>query len=159
MKPIIKETLQKKKTKREKISYLAYAYKEWLIAGLAVILVGGSLIYSMTRPKEVVYTVAVVSETSEQQPTQSEFEQAATDWVKQNVAPDHEIAVTFVSYEEPAAVQAFTTRLAAGAIQAVIFDASEADMWVERFGSSELPKKTLQVVGHEYVVQITNNGK
>ena len=132
MKPIIKETLQKKKTKREKISYLAYAYKEWLIAGLAVILVGGSLIYSMTRPKEVVYTVDVVSETSEQQPTQ---------------------------YEDPAAVQAFTTRLAAGAIQAVIFDASEADMWVERFGSSELPKEPLQVAGHEYVVQITNNGK
>ena len=74
----------------------------------------------MTRPKEVVYTVAVVSETSEQQPTQSEFEKAATDWVKQNVAPDHEITVTFVSYEDPAAVQAFTTRLAAGAIQAVI---------------------------------------
>ena len=159
MKPIIKETLQKKKTKREKISYLAYAYKEWLIAGLAVILVGGSLIYSMTRPKEVVYTVAVVSETSEQQPTQSEFEKAATDWVKQNVAPDHEITVTFVSYEDPAAVQAFTTRLAAGAIQAVSFDASEADMWVERFGSSELPKEPLQVAGHEYVVQITNNGK
>lgn len=158
MKPIIKETLQKKKTKREKISYLAYAYKEWLIAGLAVILVGGSLIYSMTRPKEVVYTVAVVSET-EQQPTQSEFEKAATDWVKQNVAPDHEIIVTFVSYEDPAAVQAFTTRLAAGAIQAVIFDASEADKWVERFGSSELPKEPLQVAGHEYVVQITNNGK
>ena len=65
--------------------------------------------------------MAVVSETSEQQPTQSEFEKAATDWVKQNVAPDHEITVTFVSYEDPAAVQAFTTRLAAGAIQAVIF--------------------------------------
>ena len=79
--------------------------------------------------------------------------------MKQNVAPDHEITVTFVSYEDPAAVQAFTTRLAAGAIQAVIFYASEADRWVERFGSSELPKEPLQVAGHEYVVQITNNGK
>lgn len=32
MKPIIKETLQKKTTTSAKLRYLAYAYKEWLIA-------------------------------------------------------------------------------------------------------------------------------
>ena len=159
MKPIIRETLQKKKTKREKITYLAYAYKEWLIAGVAIILIGGSLIYSMTRPKEVVYTVAVVSETGEQPSEQTALDKAATDWIKEHVAPTHDITVTFVSYEDPAAVQAFTTRLAAGAIQAVVFQASEADTWVKRFGSSELPKESLQVDGQEYVVQITNNKK
>lgn len=159
MKPIIKETLQKKKTKKEKITYLAYAYKEWLIAGVVVILVGAFLIYSMTRPKEVVYNVAVVAETSEQQTDQSTLQEAATTWVNEQVAPENDVVVTFVSYDDPAAVQAFTTRLAAGAVQAVVFAASEADTWIERFGSSELPQESLQIDGQEYIVQITNKQK
>ena len=117
MKPIIKETLQKKTTTSAKLRYLAYAYKEWLIAITLFVVFAGSITYSLTRPKEEVVNA------------------------------------------EPAAVQAFTTRLAAGAIQMVIFPASDAQLWQERFGSQELPQETITVGENEFILQVTNKEK
>ncbi|HCE13401.1 hypothetical protein [Enterococcus sp.] len=156
MKPIIKKTLQQKKTFPEKARYLAYAYKEWLIAGIVIIAVGGSLIYSVTRPKEEVVTAAVVSESALDQDTQNGLTTVVSQWAEaQHIAADT-LTINFVSYDEPAAVQAFTTRLAAGAIQIVVYPAAENQTWQDRFGSQDLATEELSVGEADYTLQITN---
>lgn len=67
--------------------------------------------------------------------------------------------ISLVSYAEPAAVQAFTTRLAAGAIQMVVFPASEAQTWQERFGAQELAQEIITVGENEFILQVTNKEK
>ncbi|OTN77768.1 hypothetical protein A5886_002869 [Enterococcus sp. 8G7_MSG3316] len=156
MKPIIKKTLQQKKTVPEKVRYLAYAYKEWLIAGILIIAVGGSLIYSVTRPKEEVVTAAVVSENALGQDTQEAMTAAVTQWAKEQAIDEDTLTINMVSYDEPAAVQAFTTRLAAGAIQIVVYPAAENQLWQERFGSQDLASETIAVGEDDYTLQVTN---
>ncbi|WP_430610316.1 hypothetical protein [Enterococcus sp. DIV0876] len=156
MKPIIKKTLQQKKTVPEKVRYLAYAYKEWLIAGILIIAVCGSLIYSVTRPKEEVVTAAIVSESALAQDTQSALTTAVTQWAKAQNIDEDTLTINMVSYDEPAAVQAFTTRLAAGAIQLVVYPAAENQLWQDRFGSQDLATEELIVGEQAYTLQITN---
>ena len=159
MKPIIKETLQKKTTTSAKLRYLDYAYKEWLIAITLFVVFAGSITYSLTRPQEEVVNAAIVTETAMDPAVQSELEAAVEAWAIDQGYQKEELRISLVSYAEPAAVQAFTTRLAAGAIQMVIFPASDAQLWQERFGSQELPQETITVGENEFILQVTNREK
>ncbi|MGG5334110.1 hypothetical protein IGJ01_003096 [Enterococcus sp. AZ089] len=159
MKPIIKETLQKKTTTSAKLRYLAYAYKEWLIAITLFVVFAGSITYSLTRPQEEVVNAAIVIETAMDPAVQSELEAAVEAWAIDQGYQKEELRISLVSYAEPAAVQAFTTRLAAGAIQMVVFPASEAQTWQERFGSQELAREIITVGENEFILQVTNKEK
>ncbi|MCT8192777.1 hypothetical protein KY382_32110, partial [Pseudomonas monteilii] len=109
--------------------------------------------------KEEVVNAAIVTETSMDPMVQSELEAAIETWAIDQGYQKEELRISLVSYAEPAAVQAFTTRLAAGAIQMVIFPASDAQLWQERFGSQELPQETITVGANEFILQVTNKEK
>jgi len=152
MKPIIRETLQKKTTTSAKLRYLAYAYKEWLIAITLFVVFAGSITYSLTRPQEEVVNAAIVTETAMDPAVQSELEEAVEAWAIDQGYQKEELRISLVSYAEPAAVQAFT-------IQMVVFPASEAQTWQERFGSQELPQDPITVGENEFILQVTNKEK
>lgn len=157
MNPIIKKTLQSKKTKKEKLAYLLYAYKEWLIGAIIIGGLAAAFFYSFTRPKEESYTLAVVSEAASDSQIQPKLSEAFIDqYTKKQQVPAKAIHVDFVSYEEPAAVQAFSARLAAGDIQAVAFKTEEANTWTKRFGTQQLPQEKFLVEKQAYSLQITN---
>lgn len=156
MKPIVKKTLASKKSKKEKLRYLLYAYKEQLIVGVAALALVGTIVYSFTRPKTQHYTIAVVSETAESPEQQMAITNALDSWMTQTqgISGD-EGAINFISYQDAAAVQAFTARLAGGDIQAVFYQKEEAADWQKRFGTEDLAVQELSINERSYYLQLT----
>ncbi len=93
--------------------------------------------------KEEVVNAAIVTETAMDPTVQSELRQPLRPGRSTKGIKKEELRISLVSYAEPAAVQAFTTALPP-VRQMVIFPASDAQLWQERFGSQELPQETIQ---------------
>lgn len=60
--PIIQENLDKRETKKEKISYLIYAYKEWVIGGVIALICLFIFAFSMLTNQKADLVVRVISE-------------------------------------------------------------------------------------------------
>lgn len=145
MKKIIKETLAKKKTKKEKISYLLYAYKEKIAGGLLAVLLVALVGSSYLNKTETAYSIGIVVDTSLTSHQQKEIEHDVNDYLSEQ-AQFKDVDLKQVSYQfanntSSSDMEVFTTKVAGGAVNAIFLKDSLAADFIKDFGTGDLQSK------------------
>lgn len=119
--PIIQENLDKLETPKEKISYLLYAYKEWIISIAIILMFIISIAFSILFKEEPDLTIRLVSDVPISEQTLEGIKSQLNDQFEEPVAIDLN---NFYSMEQ---FQVLTVQLAAQEIDFVVFPENLSD--------------------------------
>src|SRR5574344_2668255 len=119
--PIIQENLDKLETPKEKISYLLYAYKEWIISIAIILIFTISIAFSVLFKEEPDLTIRLVSDVPISEQTLEGIKSQLIEQLDEPVAIDLN---NFYSMEQ---FQVLTVQLAAQEIDFVAFPENLSD--------------------------------
>ena len=119
--PIIQENLDKLETPKEKISYLLYAYKEWIISIAIILMFIISIAFSILFKEEPDLTIRLVSDVPISEQTLEGIKSQLIEQLDEPVAIDLN---NFYSMEQ---FQVLTVQLAAQEIDFVAFPENLSD--------------------------------
>lgn len=119
--PIIQENLDKLETPKEKISYLLYAYKEWIISIAIILMFIISIAFSILFKEEPDLTIRLVSDVPISEQTLEGIKSQLIEQLDEPVAIDLN---NFYSMEQ---FQVLTVQLAAREIDFVAFPENLSD--------------------------------
>lgn len=141
MKPIIKETLQKK-TGKDKLLYFLYAYKEFFIAGIIALVAVFFFYFSFTNKTESILNVQILTETNQDATLVGELENQYTAALKP--VGKEEIQVSLSDFTDPGAQQVFASLIAAKEIDLIWMPENLESEFVKRYDPDDISKTDLQ---------------
>ncbi|MGX7076334.1 hypothetical protein [Globicatella sanguinis] len=119
--PIIQENLDKLETPKEKISYLLYAYKEWIISISIILIFTFSIAFSILFKEEANLTIRIVSDVPIAEQTLEGIKSQLNNQFEEPIAIDLN---NFYSMDQ---FQVLTVQLVAQEIDFVVFPENLSD--------------------------------
>lgn len=163
MKPIVKKTLASKKTRREKLAYLLYVYKEFLIGFLIVAALLGGLIYSYATKVTPELRVSIATDAAFSEAEKTAVEKAlkteilAKDPSAKKLSDD-EIAYTAYAYGDSSQREALLTVAIAGSVDYLVISddvLAEVEKTMQLEGADTTPL-TVKDIGTFQVVKVAD---
>lgn len=148
MKTQVKEVLNSKRSKKEKLSYLVEYYGKTSLVILGVLIFSGMLIWQMTQPKDTsTMTVAVVGTAEEVNPLRKVI--AENEPLKNIFTQEDKRQVLTVTDEDTVMRQKYVVQIAAGEMDLVLMSKSEYELTAKQGGLLDLSEKIPELKGQD----------